>query len=84
MSSWKKKINQTTPSSSIPSTLVTLFFVCLFYIRFGESSVLTEMEKPGKTKLIVDNILLTKFGNPLYFVNLFCQFILMNYKHIIV
>ena len=72
MSSWKKKINQTTPSSSIPSTLVTLFFVCLFYIRFGESSVLTEMEKPGKTKLIVDNILLTKFGIIIRYILLIC------------
>ena len=49
---WQKKINQptTTTSSSIPLTLVTVSSLILFYTRPGESSVLTEMEKPGKIK----------------------------------
>ena len=46
---WQKKFRQPTSSSpSIILTLLTLSILISFYTRLGESSVLTEMEKPGK------------------------------------
>ena len=45
---WKKNIKQLSFPSSICLTLKALLALIIFCIRPGESSVLTEMEKPGK------------------------------------
>ena len=45
---WKKNIKQLSFPSSISLTLKALLALIIFCIRPGESSVLTEMEKPGK------------------------------------
>ena len=45
---WKKNIKQLSFPSSICLTLEALLTLIVFCIRPGESSVLTEMEKPGK------------------------------------
>ena len=45
---WKKNIKLLSFPSSICLTLTALLALIIFCIRPGESSVLTEMEKPGK------------------------------------
>ena len=51
---WQKRIIQPTSSwPSITLTIVTLSSLISFHTRLGESSVLTEMEKPGK---MINNI----------------------------
>ena len=45
---WKKNMKQLSVPSSICLTLTALLALIVFCIRPGESSVLTEMEKPGK------------------------------------
>ena len=57
---WKKNIKQLSFPSSICLTLEALLALIVFCIRPGESSVLTEMEKPGKNKCLK------------YFYNLCC------------
>ena len=45
---WKKNIKLLSFPSSICLTLTALLALIIFCIRPGESSVLTEMEKPGR------------------------------------
>ena len=45
---WKKNIKQASFPMSIGLTLMALFALIVFCTGPGESSVLTEMEKPGK------------------------------------
>ena len=49
---WKKNIKQLSFPSSICLTLKALLALIIFCIRPGESSVLTEMEKPGKKEFL--------------------------------
>ena len=58
---WKKATNQPTSSPSITMALVAVLSQIFLLIRLGESSVLTEMEKPGKTTVSVYNNLPINF-----------------------
>ena len=49
---WKKNIKQLSFPSSISLTLKALLALIIFCVRPGESSVLTEMEKPGKKECL--------------------------------